>query len=84
MVPLVYNLNSRAVAALVVMHEYHRTLHIFINYLNTSLGLSHGGTTAQLFKKSTGCQGALLVCPQCGDWVSPNFLLVGKPYWYKL
>ena len=48
-VPLVYNLNFRAVAALVVMHECHRTLHTFINYLNNSLPWRHYRTANSLF-----------------------------------
>ena len=48
-VPLVYNLNFRAVAALVVMHECHRTLHTFINYLNNSLPWRHYRTANRFF-----------------------------------
>ena len=60
-VPLVYNLNFGAVAAL-VMGEYHRTLHTFIDYFNNSPteALPH---SQQPFKFSTGCEGVLLALP---------------------
>ena len=47
-VPLVYNLNFSAVAALVVMGEYHRTLHTFIDYFNNSLPRRHYRTANSL------------------------------------